>query len=78
MSPEEFVIWLKGVYSSADTSPLTKKQSGMIKKMLAEVVFTDYNDMEEDTRDMPDYSIWETHSTAHSSINKILIEYRED
>jgi hypothetical protein len=77
MTPEEFVIWLNGFYSASDTSHLTKKQSDIVKRMLSEVTFDGYIEHDSEVKDMPSQSIWETSSTAHSSITSMVIEYRE-
>lgn len=77
MTPEEFVIWLNGVFATTGDTQLTKKQSETVKKMLSKVVFDNYDDSYQQPIDMPAFSIWETSSTAHSSVNKILVEYIE-
>ena len=77
MTPEEFVIWLNGVFSTTGDTQLTKKQSETIKKMLAKVVVSEYEESTSQSMEMPLSSIWEASSTAHSSVNKILIEYIE-
>ena len=78
MHPEEFIIWLNGVLDSVDNGQLSKKQFDLIKKMLGKVEFDDYTDKEIVEKDMPLHSIWQASSTAHSSVEKIVMEYIEN
>jgi hypothetical protein len=77
MKAEEFVIWLDGVFATIGDAQLTKKQSEIIKKMLAKVIIAECDEQYDESVDMPSFSIWEASSTAHSSVNKILVEYIE-
>lgn len=78
MQPEEFIIWFNGFLDSNETNQLSKKQLDTVKKMLGKVVFEEYTDSDIVEKEIPKHSIWQASSTAHSSVEKIVMEYIEN
>ena len=78
MLPEEFIIWFNGFLDSNETNQLSKKQLDTVKKMLGKVVFEEYFESNMQETQPPTHSIWQASSTAHSSVEKIVMEYIEN
>jgi len=78
MLPHEFIIWLNGFLDSADNETISKKQLSLIRKMLGKVEFDEYIEQNSIQNEMPSHSIWQTSTTAHSTIDRIVMEYTEN
>jgi len=74
MTPQEFVIWLKGMCDSNETTTLTDKQYKMMIKRLNNVMIEVEVD-ESDAEDEPDFNRWSCNATVDSSIERIVVEY---
>jgi uncharacterized transporter YbjL len=74
MSPQEFIIWLKGVCDGNEMSTLSDKQYKMMIKRLNNVMIEVEVD-ESETEDEPDFNRWSCTATADSSIERFIVEY---